>query len=198
MPVADVQIQNYRYPYSFVKETEVSESVSGSIQFIDAQDFYNIFKEKEKGRSFADYEVITQNWIDESKIFDIIYPINNYSDLKGKIDREYKNHTDYIKINNSLFYDISDYLIKNIAKLSYEKALVELSPLNEIKFKLVLNENTLLILSKPFDFLDGSNYETIIYSVFINKELLLNDYVNIKNLEEAINKYLKPEKFGEV
>jgi len=190
MPVADVPTTDYKFPYYIVKEYEQPVSVSGSSQFIDAQNFYNLVKEKEKERSFATYEDITLSWSEESKnFFALISQTSNYLDLKAKANHEYKNHADYIKINSQSFYEISDYLIKNIASLNYEKGLVELSPLNEIKFKIKLNDKVFLIVSKPLELLENDNYKTVTFSMFINKECVLSDYIEIEDLTKAINKF---------
>ena len=157
---------------------------------VDAN-YYDVYKILNKDRISNEVEDPTD------ELYDVIQSAYNswekakrYKQLLDKIQTEYKSNKNYLRISESEFTYITDLLIIPLADLNYNRISVELSPMNEIKFKMTLNDITLLIITKPFE-----NYaedpSMVFYSVFIENKSVLNDYKNIDELVEGINQFLQ-------
>ncbi len=183
-------------PYlTIVKKENPTISASGSSVLdyteITQKFYYGLVLDPKKER-------ISKKVVDPTDVlYDLFqqYPtefqiIRKHEDLLTKVQLEYSKNKAYLNITENEFSAITDLLIENISKLNYERVYVELSPLNEIKFKTVLNDDTLLIITKPFEKLN-ENPSMVFYSVFINKKSVLNDYKNIEELVEGINQFIQ-------
>jgi hypothetical protein len=171
----------------------VSASGSSANDYpVDAQDYYfdhnfNLeierISKKVDDPTYAVYDLFQHHSIEFQKV-------KRYNYLQERIKIEYEKNYSYLAISEDEFYTSMNILIENISKLNYSKISVELSPQNEIKFKSILTDDTILILTKPLEKL-GKDNPMIFYSVFINKKSVLNDYKNIEELVEGLNQFMQ-------
>ena len=138
--------------------------------------------------------ILSPNSQSENNYIDFIKELSKRetraSELTQKIIKEYAIYKDYVKISFVEFAKVISLLTLNISKINYEKIIVELSPLNEIKIKMLLTDDILFIITKPLEKLD-TDLTTVLYSVFINKISILNDYSSIEEMVEGISKFLE-------
>lgn len=115
---------------------------------------------------------------------------SRFNILKNKIDAELNQYSSYIEIDiqraKSNMFDLAE----KLADIPFQKVSVEITPSNAVKFKMILDESKLLIINKPFEeLLDLSNDE-IIFSIFVNRELIISNAGTTFNVVEAIQKYM--------
>lgn len=77
-----------------------------------------------------------------------------------------------------------------IAELDFLDSAVEITRNDSIKFTLVFPGDKMLMISVPFAFLDESSKE-IIYSFFVNRELISTNAMELSAFVEGFNKYLQ-------
>ncbi|NLT52258.1 MAG: hypothetical protein GXX85_15245 [Ignavibacteria bacterium] len=172
------------------KENPIISSYGNPYDDEDISLYSSLIEAKNDRISQGNYD-ITQSSLEQWKFLTGLYQfIKKHEDLLNKINIEYSANSQYAKINKNDFFIITNTLLESIAKLNYEKISIEISPLNEIKFKTILNDNTILIITKPFENFK-ENQLLVFYSVFINKKSVLNDYKNINELVEGINQYIQ-------
>jgi len=117
--------------------------------------------------------------------------ISNRIDILTKaFDAEIKKFGFYILADNT----IAIYLFKKIAteaaKINFTDSSVELTPTNSFKIKLLLPDNKLLVITKPFGEVDDLGPEEVIFGIFQGKRCLISDAKNIVDLVKGINEYL--------
>lgn len=114
-------------------------------------------------------------------------------ELEKLFDIEWQKNKNYIKIDSREALNKSIKTIKRIAKINYEKILVELSPTNAIIFKILLKKenNLLLLLTFPFSKIQNLEKDEVIYSLFENRELIVSNAKPINEVVEGINEYTK-------
>lgn len=152
--------------------------------------FYTIFNDK----------IIYQSSINSLSNY---ITFNNYINLDGlnkKVQEleklfhiEWQRNKSYIKIDSQEILHRVHKVIEQIAKINYEKILVELSPTNAIIFKILLKKenNLLLLLTFPFSKIQNLEKDEVIYSLFENRELIVSNAKPINEVVEGINEYTK-------
>lgn len=181
--------------FTTIREENPTVSASGSLaldypyrlpEFYD-EPLYNPQKEriskKVENPTYEAYDLL-QPYSTEFQM------IKRYEFLSEKVQVEYSKNRTYLDINEAEFSSITDLLVENISKINYKKISVEISPINEIKFKTFLNDDLLLIITKPFERIKQER-SMVFYSVFINKKSVLNDFKNIEELVEGINQFIQ-------
>lgn len=178
-------------PYlTTVEEIEPNLSASGSLLVDYPYSNYEFLSKSNTERISKKVEDPTHEIYDfMHEYFYDFQTLKKNEEILGKITNEYSVRKNFVEISETDFFQLIDILIKYISHLNYQNISVELSPLNEIKFKIVLNEDTLLIITKPFEKLD-TYYSKVFYSVFINKKSVLNDFNEIEELVEGINQFI--------
>jgi hypothetical protein len=93
----------------------------------------------------------------------------------------------YLKMEN--IQEIKDNLYQSIAEINFIDFNIEITKSNLLKTTLLIDNDRLLIISKNIDeeFLNDND---IVYSYFVNKELIASDVENIKIFTEKFVDYL--------
>lgn len=123
--------------------------------------------------------------------------IDNYESIKRElyINREFKKefskYAHYISGDISTILETVFFLNKKISSIDYKKIGIELSPLNSIKYKLVVKENRYIVINKPFGQIEDLAIDEILFSYFVNEKCVLSIKKNIYDLIEGLNKFLE-------
>jgi hypothetical protein len=107
----------------------------------------------------------------------------NFANLQSKFIEQLK---DLGKNDQDLITSEFNKVAVHLAKLPFEKYVVELTKSGSIKFALRFNDNLLLIVTKPFIKLEELSANDIIFSVFDNRELIATD---VSNIPDFIQKF---------
>lgn len=92
-------------------------------------------------------------------------------------------------LNTQRLQEIKDNLFQSIAEIKFVDFNIEITKRDFLKITLLIDDNKLLIISKDID--DSIlNNKDIVYSYFINKELIASDVENIKIFTEKFADYL--------
>jgi hypothetical protein len=137
--------------------------------------------------------LLVENTLDviSSTSFDFYKEIcrKNVAVLKDKFQSEFKSHTfleEQIAQNLQLGFET---LARQIAQIKYEKAIVEITRNNALKFSLYLGNNKILMVTKPLEEVDDLNSNTVIASLFDNRERIFSDATNLTYLVQAMQEY---------
>ncbi|RIV27491.1 hypothetical protein DYU11_04075 [Fibrisoma montanum] len=109
--------------------------------------------------------------------------------LKDKVKLELSRYPKYTKdVDKDLSKLVHDLIIA-IVPIEFEKVAVEITPNATLKFKLLIDEEKLLIISKPLK--DNElNADQVIFSIFFNRELVVSDCKNVHELVKGFNNFL--------
>lgn len=100
-------------------------------------------------------------------------------ELINQLNNELSNYNNYLEWSL-----IAKKCIKYISKLKYNKILLELTPLNEIKFKIQLENNIFCIISKSFTELKE---DLIVYNMYTENINILSGMCSLNKLTKIIN-----------
>lgn len=117
------------------------------------------------------------------------YAFDNFQIISKKIETEFSNYSNNIWVDIKEAKLESKLLAKKISKINFNKIAVELTPSNAIKFTLTFKDNKLLMLTSPFDEIEGMSKGEVLFSFFIDRKLILSDTINIDDLVSGINNY---------
>lgn len=112
-----------------------------------------------------------------------------FNENRDKLNNLYYNVISKIKYSKDKIEAIQKnyaLLSDNISELYFNDIHLEITKSDVIKFTTIFNDNKILIISK--DVLD--NDTDIIYSYFINKQLIASDVTEIKQFTEKFKEYL--------
>jgi hypothetical protein len=101
-----------------------------------------------------------------------------------EIDR-YKQHPNIQKIKKK--FDEASLLL---SELPFENASVEVSHLESIRFTLQFRGNKLLLVSQTMNSIEDLRENEVIFSFFVNKELLISNAATITTLVEGFQELL--------
>ncbi len=104
---------------------------------------------------------------------------NNISLIFPKIEKEFKLHKDYIKVDTDIAKAKILETVLQISRIPFEEIAIELTPSNAIKFTIQLKKNQYLIISLPFHSLDDIAENEVIFSLFIDNELTMSNSSHI-------------------
>lgn len=197
------------------KEEYVLTSVKAKIEPVEVDSSYflptregDIFYIREYNQEYYLHSDEEKKKAGQSKFFSIIFPpteetnilattnvlstgieIENLKKINDKIKKELKRNSKYLHIDIEKAKNQIDNLINQIAKIYFSDIVIELTPFNDIKFKLKLDENKMLFITHIFSE-EAYNDFKVAYSFFINKERIISDISSISNVVQAFVNYL--------
>jgi len=114
--------------------------------------------------------------------------LKNKHSLKDALDKELdfiKNTDNNILINKS-FYELTN----SICELDFEFVNVEIINNTKIKITLYFSEGKALIINKFLVNVDGVDSSQVLYSIFVNRKLVVTNASEISLLTKGFKKYL--------
>ena len=105
------------------------------------------------------------------------YYENNLKKLNISFNKELSAYSHYLTTNTKNAKDIFNQIASLISYFQFKNATVELTKTNSIKFTLIFPGNKLLMISKPLSSIDNLKEEEVIFSLFINRELIASNAV---------------------
>ena len=115
---------------------------------------------------------------------------SRYELLCNKIDKEFSEYAEYVEIDVNKAKARTFNLAKELIDIPFENISIELTQSSAVKFKIVLDKNRLLIINKPFEELVDLSNEEVIFSIFVNRELIISNATTISNVVEGVQKYM--------
>lgn len=79
---------------------------------------------------------------------------------------------------------------KFISQLEFQKGTVEITPSNSIKFSLLFEGDRLLVITKPIETLEGLEDDEILFSYFVNRDLILSNAASISEFVDGFKESL--------
>lgn len=114
--------------------------------------------------------------------------INHSSNLENLLNNysiEFKKFGHYIQVDQEIALKIVELISKKLSQIYFEDSIVEISPLNVVKFKLKLNSELILVIGAPIleDILISKK---VFCNLYNNRDLIHASTYNIDNLEIVI------------
>lgn len=151
----------------------------------------NNFKENPSFDFFQGEEV---NTLFEANNINEILPVQCYTEnlkkLTTSFNKELKTYQHYISDNTEATKDVFNEIASQISYLTFEKATVELTKSNSIKFTLIFPGNKLLMISKPISPLEDFDEDGIAYSLFVDRELIAANVSKASTFVEGFQEYM--------
>lgn len=120
--------------------------------------------------------------------FDYEIELDTVSKIKTKVEKEFAKNSSYITSDLKKAYLITETLIEHLSSISFKDISLELTPSNAIKFKIILNNEQLITITKPFENLVDVNDNEVIFNFYLNNQRILSDVKDITELVYGINK----------
>ena len=118
------------------------------------------------------------------------YYLENFNKLSNCFSKELSNYHHYLTISE----DEARVVFKNtaalISELPFEKGTVELTPSNSITFTVQFPKKHLLIISRPFHDVEDLKENEIIFSFFVDRELILSNAAVTSTFVEEFKEFL--------
>jgi hypothetical protein len=115
---------------------------------------------------------------------------SRYELLCKKINKEFDEYAEYVEIDINKAKARTFSLAKELIDIPFKNISIELTRNSAVKFKVVLDESKLLIINKPFEELVDLSNDEVIFSIFVNKELIISNATTISNVVEGVQKYM--------
>lgn len=171
-----------------------------SLQYLDtvAFDFENgefSFEDAEfsfdDGEFIFDYEdLLLEPLVAQEKIYEKpTYFDANIQLIKTKFDKEYLKYSNYISSDKEQALIKVKELSKEIANVKFENIVVELSPLNTVKFKIKVDSSKMLIITSPFN-PSKDMQDNVFFSLLIDGDIVITEVLNLTSLLDGFNKYV--------
>ena len=174
------EIQSQRF-----YEVQNSRTTSSTDLYSSEMIYWNFIKKQELDTILSLKKIgINENLSNQTELEKIELPIY-FNENKLKINNLYKELK--AKKNTTELVDNCFNLISNsISELNFYDIHLEITKANLIKITTLYDDNKILIMSKEVSESDTD----IIYSYFINKQLIASDVAEIKEFTEKFKKYL--------
>ena len=134
----------------------------------------------------GDEEVLTP--LNLEKEFLPEYFQHNKQILTESFLKESKKYSSYIAGRESLANEVFNNLSNYIAELKYDSSYVELTDSNTLKLILSFPDNKIVMISQSL--ISDEPNEEVIYSFFINRELIASDVATLQYFTQNFKKYL--------
>jgi len=134
-------------------------------------------------------DVSIMNWTIQKKLPE--YFNDNLNSLRRIFYQEYEDVHQKMKLSKEFIFNAFENTSKYIAQLEFTHGTVELTSSHKIKFTLLFTDDKVLMVTKylnPEDF-DFSE-EDIVFSLFVNKNLIATDVSEISYFVSGFKKYL--------
>lgn len=115
---------------------------------------------------------------------------SKFNILKNKIDNEMLQYNRYVEIDREKAIQNMYELARKLSDVPFQDVAVEITPSNAVKFKMMLDDRKLLIINKPFEELMDLSNDEVIFSIFINRELIISNAGTTFNVVQAIKNYM--------
>jgi hypothetical protein len=174
------EIQSQRF-----YEVQNTRTTSSSDLYNSEMIYLNFIKKSERGSILNLKDIsINENLSNQTELEKIELPIY-FNENKYKINNLYKELK--AKKHISEVVDNCFNLISNsISELNFYDIHLEITKANLIKITTLYDDNKILIMSKEV----SETGADIIYSYFINKQLIASDVAEIKEFTEKFKEYL--------
>lgn len=116
--------------------------------------------------------------------------VKRYDTLVTTFNEEVKKYGHYILVDYSTAFALFKKMATQLAKIHFKDCVVELTPSNSFKTKLLLPDDRLLVVTKPFSEIDDLESNEVIFGIFENKKCLISDAKDIVKLVKGVNDYL--------
>ena len=112
----------------------------------------------------------------------------NFQVLKSLFDKEYQKGKALqdASVIKTKFYETASFL----SELPFERAAVEIPGSSSIRFTLKFNDDKLLLISKALESVEDLQEDEIIFSFFINRELIISNAASISTFVEGFKELL--------
>jgi len=116
--------------------------------------------------------------------------IKNLEHLKNSFNKSFYKNKELLTLNSDDVYKKFLELASSFSELPFENAVVELTKSQSIKFTFLFDDDKLLLISKNIENNDDLNYNEIVFSLFINKELIISNVSESISFVEGFQKFL--------
>jgi hypothetical protein len=117
--------------------------------------------------------------------------MDKFQNINNKFEMEIERYSNYLNLD---LYDIRysyNNMWKFISKIDYEKIALEITPSNAVKFTIILKNEIILSITKPFDKIEDLDENEVVFNLYLNRELLVSDTSKIDELVKRVNSYVK-------
>ena len=119
------------------------------------------------------------------------YHSKNMKVLETAFDTEIKKYSNYLITDKNNIKIIFKKTAAVIAELPFKNGTIEIIKGNGFKFHLVFPNNYLLMISKSFENVNSTlNKNEIIFSLFINRQLIASNTSELETFKEGFKKFL--------
>lgn len=118
------------------------------------------------------------------------YYSKNMRLLETSFKKEISKYSHNFTLPNKKVQTIFTEAATIISELPFDKGIVEITASDSIKFTLVFPGNRLLLISKPFEPIDDLREDEIIFSYFVNHELIMSNASEISKFVEGFKEFL--------
>lgn len=164
-------------------ETQNSRTTSSTDCYSYDMVYWN-FRSNQKLNSLLSLENINENLSNQTELKKIELPIY-FNENRRKINNLFKE----LKAKKNIAESVDkcfNLLSNSISELNFYDIHLEITKANLIKITTLYDDNKILIMSKEVSEKDTD----IIYSYFINKQLIASDVAEIKEFTEKFKEYL--------
>ncbi len=184
---ADLQEYKLDLTNQINKEIEIIPNVNGTAWFFDCYNYNNAFDLSGKIKLSKSFNI--ESWAKpETKIVDFSYNAK-FQNIQKKFEIEFSKYSNYILSDKVKARQTFNNISQHIYNIVYEKIVLEITPSNAVKFTLILNETTILAITKPFENLDSLGENEVVFNLYRDRELLISDAMKINELVKGINNY---------
>lgn len=103
--------------------------------------------------------------------------------------KEYVHNQNYLKGDLKIIQKATMAAIGELARLKFDDVEIEISPRNAVKYMFILPDKKLLIITQSFDDFRDKPKDSVVFSIFQNKELIVSDTKNLYELVSNLNEF---------
>lgn len=114
-----------------------------------------------------------------------------YLKLMSKFTEAFSIGSKYVEMNEKEAEDIAKKAINLIVQIPYLKCSLQITPLNDLKFSIIINDNTKVYINQSFRSYDSEKENIVAFSIFIDNHLKVSDTLPLTDLIFGLHNYLK-------
>lgn len=118
------------------------------------------------------------------------YYEDNLKIITDRFEREFVKYASSIALNETEAKKIFKKTSRLVANINFKAIAVEISPLNAVKFSVILDDRKELYITKSFSSLPDLNDGGVVFSLFVDQKLIISDAAKLDSLVQGINKYI--------
>lgn len=171
------------------------ENINGKIAFTFDSKCTGFFT-KSNNTSSLDVNWVNDSFFETSSELTIVKfynntEIKNYSLLNNQVELEFKIHGSYLESEAKKIKNIVQKFTSEFSKIKFDDFLIDLSPTRVIRYKFILPNKLLLVVSIPFQNFGTEHENDLVFSFFDNnRECLLSYSKNYIEFVKGLNDYL--------